>query len=140
MKKFSLYTVTLVLISVFVFSCAPEEDGNDNAPIDQKQKWIGNWTCQETAGMNPATYTIHIIDSVGTNYVLIENLYSSGFSTRAKGLINATNLTIANQPLGSGGYSVDGNGNMANNTTVNMNFNVNDGSSVDNVVATLTKQ
>jgi hypothetical protein len=140
MKKFLMPLVGVLVITIAFFSCAPEEEDTSPSPVDQKQKWIGNWTCQETAGMNPATYTIHIIDSVGTNYVLIENLYSSGFSTRVKGLINATTMTIANQALGSGGYTVDGNGTLANNTTINLTFNVNDGSSIDNVVATVTKQ
>ena len=84
MKKFLFSLVGLIIISVVFNSCAPEDNNSSPSPVDQKQKWIGNWTCQETAGMNPATYTIHIIDSVGTDYVLIENLYSSGFSTRTK--------------------------------------------------------
>ena len=128
-------------IAAFIFSCAPEEATNNNtSPTDPKAKWIGSWTCQETAGANPGTYTIHISDSVGTTYVTIENLYNSGFQTKVKGNISSSNITIANQPLGSGAYTIYGSGSMVSNTSVNLNFSVNDGSTIDNVTALLTKQ
>ena len=141
MKSYLLKFAGIIFTSIIIFSsCAPEEENTTPTPTDTKYKWIGSWTCQETAGLNPATYTIHISDSSGTSLVTIENLYNSGFQTKVKATINSSNMTISNQPLGSGGYTIYGTGNMLNNTSINLSFSVNDGSTIDNVTAILTKQ
>ena len=140
--KSGIFKICFAFLTLFaIYSCQPEEENQTPAPTDSKSKCIGSWTCQETSGLNPGNpYTVHIIDSVGTAFVSIENLYSSGFQTKVKASVSGSALTIANQPLGTGGYTIYGTGNLLSNTSISLSFSVNDGSTIDNVTANLTKQ
>ncbi|MFN6037294.1 MAG: hypothetical protein ACK452_02405, partial [Bacteroidota bacterium] len=139
MKNFILKTSSVVFFLALFYSCAPEEE-TPTTPVDPKMKWIGTWMCQETTGLNPGTsYTIHITDSVGTDFVKIENLYMSGFQTKVRCSVNSSNMSIPLQLLG-GAETINGSGSMVSNTNISLSFSVNDGSVIDNVTASLTKQ
>ncbi len=139
MRKLVRNLFVAAACSALLYSCAPDEEETTVTPENPKTKFIGSWTCQETAGANPSTYTIHITDSAGS-WVLIENLYATGFQNKVKATINTTSLSIAQQQIGSTSYQVNGSGSLVNNTTIGMSFNVFDGATTDSVTATCTKQ
>jgi hypothetical protein len=139
MKKFLKTIFSAAALSVFMYSCAPDDSSTPaSTPTDPKQKFVASWNCAENSKVHgSSSYTLHIVDSTGS-YVRIESLYNVGFQYKVEATISSPNITIANQGLASG-FTVYGSGTMVNNNTVNMTYYVNDGSTIDTCTAVLTK-
>ena len=135
MKKLTPYLAAFV-ISAFLYSCADEP----TTPADERDKFVGSFTCQETSTQNGAsTFTIHVNKSstVDTE-VEIENFYNLGFQNKAIAGVSGSSFTIASQLYS--GNTINGSGTSTGSTTFSMTYYVNDGSAIDTCSATCTKQ
>jgi hypothetical protein len=141
MKNFFGKLAGVAVLSLMIYSCAPEKD-DAAAPTttDPKQKWIASWSCTETPKQgSPSTFTVHIVDSSAADYVKIENFYNIGFQNKAYATVSGSSITIPSQNLSSS-FNVHGSGTMVSNTSITMNYYVSDGSSIDTISAVFTKQ
>jgi hypothetical protein len=142
MKKLFRNLVAAFACAALLYSCAPDDEGSPTTatPTDPKAKFIGTWSCQETAGFNPATYDIHVVDAGGSN-VFIEAIYNTGFQNKVTAAVSGSSLTLAAQQIGTTNYQITtGSGTSQTNNTFTLSFSVDDGSSVDNVTATCTRK
>jgi hypothetical protein len=138
MKKIKHLFSLLILSSVLLVGCQPEEE--DPTPSDDRDKFIGTWSCAETSSQNgSSTFEVHINKSTtSTSQVVIENFYNYGFNKSATASISGSSLTIASQSFS--GTTIQGSGTSNSSTKISMNYTVNDGSDTDTVSAVLTKK
>jgi len=132
-KKLLFILVSVVVITLF--SCNPDDDKD----VDQRDKFIGAWTCTETSHKNPAPidFSVHITkNELTTNEILLSNFYLLGNEEKITIRVDYSNLSIAQQTVcdmtvhGSGAY---------NQGKVNLVYYVNDGADIDTVNAVLSK-
>jgi hypothetical protein len=142
MKRILIKLSAVLLVAGYFFSCKPDEKDPEPTPTDPKQRFIGSWTCNEhsvTDGTN-SSYTMHIVDSSGGSYVIIESFYNQGFNRKAKATISGDNMSI------TANYNVNGlliknfYGHMDNSSTITMRYTMDDGTSLDSCTANVVKQ
>jgi hypothetical protein len=142
MKMNKKYTFVILLLSVVLFSCQPEEK-EVPTPADPRDNFEGSWTCAETSKQNGnSTFTVHIVKSTNnSSQVVLENFYNYGFNKTLNADISGSSITIASQ-LFSGTNRVSGNGTLSG-SKINMNYVVDDGAGTaaayDTCKAVLTK-
>lgn len=143
MNYFKLFA--FVSIICLAFSSCTKEDDNKNvtgttSPSDPRNVFIGNWVCQETTGTSSSTFGVEIFaHSTISTRIVVSNFNNLGFQASLCNIETSGNsLTIFQQNLS--GFDVVGSGTLINSSTINLTYQVDDGSGiVDNVSATLTK-
>ena len=138
-KKLFTYLLLVLGLLLVVNSCKKEEatppDGSD-----KRDKFLNTWICDEFSsitGSNPA-FNVFIVKSTSNGgQVLIENFYGLGNSARAIADVVKDSLYIYPQIVS--GNTVQGSGTLKNTTTIQLKYTVYDGSTNDNVTATLTR-
>jgi len=132
---FKLFFLLAVFIIVSFSQCIPEDDDS----IDQRDKFLGNWNCTETASQNPnpITFTVNITkDELTENDIYISNFYHLGFDEKTKVLVNYNSLNVPSQVVC--GMSINGSGTYSQNK-INMLYYVNDGADIDTVNAVFSR-
>jgi len=106
------HAISLVFIMLLVASCA--KDDSTGPGSEERDKYVGSWTCKETpAGQPSSTFTINIIKSGSSDTLLVQNFNQLGNSTQAIWLVADVSITIPNQTItaveviGTGFYSND---------------------------------
>lgn len=137
--------LAFVSITCIAFNSCTKEDDSKNvsgatSPSDPRNVFIGNWVCQETTGTSSSTFGVEIFaHSTISTRIVVSNFNNLGFQASLCNIETSGNsLTIFQQNLS--GFDVVGTGTLINSSTINMTYQVDDGSGiVDNVSATLTK-
>jgi hypothetical protein len=134
----------LFLTSIVFYSCTKEDDKKNDtsstSPSDPRNVFVGNWVCQETIGSSITTFGVEIFThSSISSRIVVSNFNNLGFQTSPCNMeISGNSITIFQQNLS--GFDVVGSGTLINSSTINLTYQVDDGSGiVDNVSATLTK-
>jgi hypothetical protein len=138
MKRKSIFPVLLCAV-LFVASCKKDEQEPPASTGDPRDKFIATWTCQENSQVNStSTFSVHISKSTtDSTEILFENLYNYGFNFKPYAQVNGNNFVIPSQVIS--GNTIQGSGSLTGNNTINMSYTVNDGSTVDNATAVLSK-
>lgn len=137
MKAFfkSVKYFTLIIMVAFVAACNPDDDKD----VDQREKFLGSWTCTETSSQNPNPINFSVSFSkneLTENEMSLNNFYHLGFEEKTTVIVNFSNVSIPEQVVcnlnvsGSGAY---------NNSKVNLVYYVNDGADIDTVNAVLNR-
>ncbi|MBK9479322.1 MAG: hypothetical protein IPP56_05630 [Bacteroidetes bacterium] len=136
------------IIAVFaalllVVGCASEDD-SEVTPIDERDKYIGTWSCAENSS-NSGSSTFDVVirkNSNSTNQLYIDNFYLLGSSHSALVDKSGTSLNIATQSIS--GNTVQGSGTINSDTKINLTYTVNDGSggssAINSCTAVLSKK
>lgn len=128
-KWFNLLASVLLLGLV---SCVDEAD-----LLDNRDQWIGSWTCSEIEGdFAPQTYPVEIVERVIITEVGIKGLYNQGFNFTVIGEINGTSIVIPTQVID--GLQIAGSGDLINEEII-LYFNADDGSGTDQVKASMLR-
>jgi hypothetical protein len=131
--KLLLTIVALGLVS----ACA--EDETPGVDVDDREKFLGTWSCAETIGSNTTTFPV-IITSYGVSDSLrLSNFSNYGNTAVALGLVSGKSIVIPNQQIGVTLITVQGSGlyfNQGANEKMNLNY-TSDGQSA---TAVCTKQ
>ena len=108
----NLGSVIFILAALFISSCAKDDSVDPNR--DDRDKFVGDWTCKETpSGQAPVTFTISISKSGVSDTLLVKNFNQLGTGTQTIFLVVDNSITIPFQTitsvdiLGSGLYSND---------------------------------
>ncbi|MBA3705080.1 MAG: hypothetical protein H0W84_04060 [Bacteroidetes bacterium] len=134
-KNFSLATAAILFGTLFLASCAKDEDP---APIDGGSSFIGSWRVSETSTdyPSPSTYNCVISDSSNASYILFAYLY--GFNKKTYATVSGNSFTIPKQIIQ--GNNVSGNGGLTNANRMDLKYLIQTtGTHYDTVTAVLTK-
>lgn len=139
MKKLRKLSSIFLLLVLSFQACQPDET-EEPAPTDERDKFVASWKCTEQSnqtGTNPA-FNVHINKSTtNASQIVMENFYGMGFDKKPYAEVSGNSITIPTQIVS--GNTIKGSGNLSGTSTINMNYTVNDGSTIDSVKATLTK-
>lgn len=134
--SFRLSMFTVIAVSLFAVSCQPDEA----EPADDRDKFVDVWHCvEQSSQVGQTNYDVHInLSTTNTSQVLMENFYNVGFAFKAVANISGSSVTLNQQTYNAS--QLQGSGSMSGNNTINLNYTVNDGSSIDTCSAVLTRQ
>lgn len=128
MKKYPKHLLLLLLIVIFVFpACEPVNPDGQIA----RDKFVGSWTCTETNRKVPA-YWVEISEdpSVSSN-VLLKNFGQLGNSAKPSAEVSGDYITVPSQYcLDDNSWSVEGDGEMVTNNSIDWSYELNDGSTL----------
>jgi hypothetical protein len=127
LRKFSLAVLLIAAVS-----CV-----DDSQLYDNREFWVGSWTCSEIEGdFAPQTYPVEIVERVVLTEVGIKGLYNQGLSFTVIAEISGDNLVIPTQIVDD--IQIAGSGNLENEEII-LFFDADDGSGVDQVKAMLVR-
>lgn len=118
-------SIPLLALSALLFlsACATDDDANPN--VDERDKYLGKWSCQETIGPNTITFEIYITSYGAADSIRISNFSGYGNTSVALGLVSGNSLVIPYQQVSITNIPVQGSGTYVNqgaNDKINMNY------------------
>lgn len=136
--KFGVQHIVVLALLVFVVSC--QKDDNSLTPKEARDRFVGNWLCEETSpSSGTTTYDVRIkASSTDDTRVDIENFAFTGPQAITYGYVNGNDLDIPGQVVS--GFSLQGSGEMPGSTTINMQYSVDDGSGPEDISAVFTRK
>jgi hypothetical protein len=134
MKPYSKVTLIILWSVIIGFSSCTKSTNPEPSPTDARQQFLGNWGVNETVTKNYYTVTISA-DNNSANGVYIQNFGAS--TVQAFGIVNGNLITITSQTLAND-WVVQGSGTFSNNKIL-WNYNITDGATSTNYIATFTK-
>ncbi len=109
----------LILVLGFL-SCNPDDDILVD-PVDDRDKFLGNWTVSETCFKSNYTVTISA-DPGNSAQVLLANFGNPGPNySPAVGLVAGGKIFVANQVIGDG-WTINGTGNLQGTQIINWTY------------------
>jgi hypothetical protein len=131
-KKFNWTQLFLGALLIGLVSCVDEQD-----LLDNREQWIGNWTCSEIEGdFAPQTYPVEIVERVVITEVGIKGLYNQGYGFSVIAEIEGNTIVIPTQTVD--GIQIAGSGDLMEEEIV-LYFDADDGSGTDLVKASLLR-
>lgn len=138
MKKIISASVALILFgTLFLASCAKQDDPATPANSDPREKFCSNWQVSENSkDYGASTYNCTISDGTDDSHILFAFLY--GFNSKTNASVNGNNFTIPSQLIQ--GHNVSGGGVLSNANRINMTYLVqNTATHYDTIKAVFTK-
>ena len=90
--------IILAGVIILISSCAKDDSFSPGA--DDRERYLGNWTCKETVqGQTPTTFTITVSSFGETDTLLVKNFNQLGASTSALWLVSDNSITIPSQQV-----------------------------------------
>lgn len=123
-------------LTAFLFLTSCEDD---IVNVDDRQQWLGAWTCNETQGaFAPQSYTITIYEGIQLDEVEVSGLYNQGSAFTLQANVFNNDLIIPSQTVDgitiAGSFTISASGNSAT-----VDFRANDGTGPDDVIGSLSK-
>lgn len=133
-----IITVITIGATVFLTSCE-KDDNSPGSSSDDRDKYIGAWTCNETSTQyGPSTYTITISkDVTSANKIKAQNFYHLGSTAYIFIIVDGNNMTINQEVISPD--TLNGSGTYNSNNTLSFSFTNHDGQTVDNVTVAAHK-
>ena len=117
MKYLKLLTICSLLA---IASCSDENADAPINPDDDRNRFVGSWTCSESGGQ---TFGITISLEGSAYSIYINNFSNYGSSANALGIVSGNSLTIPAQNISITAVYVQGTGVMnAQGTKITMNY------------------
>lgn len=132
------YKLLLTIVALGLFSACSDED-TPGLNVDDREKFLGTWTCAETIGSSTTTFPIIITSYGESDSLRISNFSNYGNTAVALGLVSGKSIVIPNQQIGVTNIVVQGSGlyfSQGANEKMNLNY-TSDGQSA---TAVCTKQ
>ena len=109
------YKLLLTMVALAMLSACSDEDMPD-LNVDDRTKFLGTWSCEETIGSSTSTFNIIITSYGESDSLRISNFSHYGNTAVALGLVSGKSIVIPNQQIGvtlivvqgSGLYSTQG--------------------------------
>lgn len=129
----NIIAVCTIGATLFLASCA--KDDNSTGAGDDRDKFTGAWTFNETSQVfGTSSYTVNISkDNSTSSQVIAKNFYQLGNNTNTIIVIDGNNMTIQNQQVSS--HTLSGSGSYSNGN-LSIHFSADDGQTVDQVNVT----
>ena len=135
MKSFPIKKIIILFLATgaLYFSSCKKDDSSPQTSSDDRDKYLGTWTCDETIQGGPsATYTIVVSkDVTSSTKIKAERFYNLASGAFTFIVVDGNNMTIQSQQVS--GYTLLGSGTFNNSSSMTFNFTSNDGIQVDTV-------
>ena len=118
------YKLLLTIFALAMLSACSDEDTPD-PNIDDRDKFIGKWSCAETIGSSSSTFDIFITSYGESDSLQISNFSNYGSTAIALGLVSGKSIVIPNQQIGATLITVQGSGlyfTQSANEKMNLNY------------------
>ena len=118
------YKLLLTMVALAMLGACSDEDTPD-PNIDDRDKFIGKWSCAETIGSNTTTFPVFITSYGESDSLRLSNFSNYGDSTIALGLVSGKSIVIPNQQIGATLITVQGSGlyfTQGANEKMNLNY------------------
>ena len=142
MKKVTKFILIIFVFISFFISCNPDDTNDTPQPTeDPRDKFTGSWTCNENSHLNGnSSFTVNItLNPNNSSQIYLANFYQTGTNQKIYGIVTNSSITIPDQAVGTF-PSLKGSGTITNNNTkINCNYYVNDGSDIDTCTAVFSK-
>jgi len=133
-NKYKLSIFIFFILALFLTSCV-----DDNEEEDTREYFAGTWKCKEI-NTGFAYNVIIKIDSTTQTYIKLYNFHQFGSNEKVSAIVSDLAIDIPSQLTCNNTINVRGSGVMQNNkTTINLDYYVNDGSTLDTITAVYTK-
>lgn len=140
MKKalFPILSITLIFSLVLTTGCDDIID-DDDPLADPREKFTGVWQTTETSTLypQPTTFSIKVELDVNTAQIRLYNIYQLGQNTYAYAIVTGNSFTIPEQDVES--MVIEGFAQMKNNNLIEIEYTVNDGADLDNVIGEMNR-
>jgi len=136
MKKLqTLVPVALMALLIFFSGC--EETNDIISDADPRDDFIGEWSCNEVPAKRNS-YRVNIsYDDSNSSQVLLFNFGLFGQNASAYGIIAGNDVTVPLQEI-QGDWSVDGQGELVDEETIEWTYTLDDGADRIDYIATFT--
>ncbi|MEI8201539.1 MAG: hypothetical protein WCH34_00890 [Bacteroidota bacterium] len=129
----------IFFLFVVVLTSCKTDPNTTNPTADDRDKYVGNWTCVETPAAK-VSFSVSISKNPGnSSEVLISNFNLLGVDVKPYATVSGTTLTIPTQWVCSNTTKLYGNGILVNDAKINLQYTVIDTDSAS-YNATYTKQ
>ncbi|MGB4094904.1 MAG: hypothetical protein WBJ99_03610 [Bacteroidales bacterium] len=133
-NKYKPAILIFFVLTLFLTSCV-----DDNEEEDIREYFAGTWKCREI-NTGFAYNVIIKIDSTTQTYIKLYNFHQFGSNEKVSAIVSDLAIDIPSQLTCNNTINVRGSGVMQNNkTTINLDYYVNDGSTLDTITAVYTK-
>jgi hypothetical protein len=134
MKTIPFFLIIAFSSALFLTSCDPDATDDPN-PADPREKFLGNWTVQESK--KKLTYEVQITASpTNSAEVIINNFYNTGIKPFA--VITTSTITCPVQSFPSQQITINGAGTYSSEK-INWVYYVNDGADLDTITAVYSR-
>lgn len=118
-------------------ACSDEDSPDIN--VDDREKFLGTWSCAETIGSSTTTFPIIITSYGESDSLRLSNFSNYGNTAVALGLVSGKSIVIPNQQIGVTLIVVQGSG-LYFSQGANEKMNLNYSSDGQSATAVCTKQ
>jgi hypothetical protein len=133
-NKYKPAILIFFVLTLFLTSCV-----DDNEEEDIREYFAGTWKCREI-NTGFAYNVIIKIDSTTQTYINLYNFHQFGSNEKVSAIVSNLAIDIPSQLACNNTINVRGSGLMQNNkTTINLDYYVDDGNTLDTITAVYTK-
>lgn len=136
MKKFKTLFPVAVLLMLFLFNGCEETDDTD-PDADPRDDFVGEWNCNEVPAKRNSYRVLINYDNSNSSQVLLFNFGLLGQSASAYGIVAGNDVTVPLQEI-DGDWTVDGQGEMIDEETIEWTYTIDDGADRTDYIATFT--
>lgn len=118
------YKLLLTIVALGLLGACSDED-TPGLNVDDREKFLGTWSCAETIGSSTTTFPIIITSYGESDSLRISNFSNYGNTAVALGLVSGKSIVIPNQQIGVTLITVQGSGlyfNQGANEKMNLNY------------------
>jgi len=130
------YKLLLTIAAIFLFA-ACSDDNNSDPNLDDRIKFLGSWTCDETIGSSQSAFTIVITTFGESDSLRVSNFSNLGNSSVALALVSGKSIVFPGQQVGVTNIDIQGSGlylTQGANEKMNLNYSVDGQSALANCV------
>lgn len=136
MKKFkTLFPVAVLSMLIFFSGCEETDDTDPDA--DPRDEFVGEWNCNEVPAKRNSYRVLINYDNSNSSQVLLFNFGLLGQSASAYGIVAGNDVTVPLQEI-DGDWTVDGQGEMIDEETIEWTYTIDDGADRTDYIATFT--
>ncbi len=134
MKKLQTF-IPVAFVALLIFFSGCEELDNTDPDTDPRDDFVGEWNCNEVPAKRNS-YRVNIdYDNSNNSQVLLFNFGLLGQSASAYGIVAGNDVTVPLQEI-QGDWTVDGQGELTDEETIEWTYTIDDGADRIDYIAT----
>lgn len=138
MKNKTFLLFLSVMMSMFILTGC-EEDDEEVTPDDPRDDFVGLWNCEDNLAKRDNYQVTIQEDASSDDEVFLYNFGSMGSSVAATGEVTSSSISVPLQELSVDQWSVDGQGVMVGENTIEWTYTIDNGSDRFDYIAVFSR-